>query len=317
MNRPLLALAAASALLGACSSVAPVKPLTAGQIGQLSGMTELTLAQVNFRAQALGRVSGKPGPTDTEVARQAGATAATLASLQTKTYAINPTPAPATSAAPPGGSVFDFKKSGDAGQAWATTTAAGMPFLFVQAFGQVTANAAASWTASVTTTPGHENVYVQFRLPKARVDGFTEQNGPSDWQSRVRAEFAINGHPFWMAEASRLSQLDPAGQGGGGDNCAGGYQGSNKVLAWGTSVGFSDAQTTSSAQTVTLWLGSFPAGQTVGVGFIARADAQVKRQCCPKDAMGNPEFFCTRATAGVDWDNAATPVRIWIGPPVS
>lgn len=316
--RSLIAAVAAASLTGACASMSPVQVLTAQQAAQLPGFTEIPLASANFRTAALVNVTGKSGAAGQDVARQANATAAAFAGVElSNANPPSPAPTPALIGPPPSGSIFAFKKSGDAGEGWATATAAGMPFVQVQALGLATAAATAAWRAEVTTTPGHENVYVQFRLPKADLTGFTEQNGPSDWQSRVRAEFSVSGHPFWLTEATRISQLSPNGQGGGGNNCSNGFQGSNRVLAYGKGIGFSDAQDTSTPQVVTLWLGAFPAGQTVSFSFNVRADAVVKRQCCPKNAMGDPEFFCTRATADVDWDNSATPVRIFIGPPIN
>jgi hypothetical protein len=314
----LLTACAAGALISGCASMVPVVELTAQQANQLPGFTEIPLAQANFRTAALVNVTGKSGPGAQDVARQTGGTAAAYAGVElTSNMPPSPTPGPVTAGPPASGSLFAFKQSGDAGQGWATATGAGMPFVQVQALGLASASGTAAWQAQVTTTPGHENVYVQFRLPKADLTGFTEQNGPSDWQSRIRGEFSVNGHPFWLTEATRVSQLAPGGQGGGGNNCGNGFQGTNKVLAYGTGVGFSDASTTSTAKVVTLWLGAFPDGQTVSFAFNVRADALVKRQCCPKNAMGLPEFFCTRATADVTWDNAALPVRIWTGPPVS
>lgn len=315
--RSLAVAVAAAVVTSACASMSPVQVLNAQQAGQLPGFTEIPLASANFRTAALVNVTGKTGPAGQDVARQTNAAAAAYAGIELATnMPPSPTPGPVTAGAPASGSLFAFKKSGDAGQGWATTTAAGMPFVQVQALGLASASGTAAWQAQVTTTPGHENVYVQFRLPKADLTGFTEQNGPSDWQSRVRGEFSVGGHPFWLTEATRISQLAAGGQGGGGNNCSNGFQGGNKVLAYGTGIGFSDANDTSTAKTVTLWLGAFPAGQTVSFSFNVRADTLVKRQCCPKNAMGDPEFFCTRATADVSWDNSATPVRIWIGPPV-
>lgn len=306
----------ACVFLAGCSTLAPVTELTFQQAAQLPAFTEVPLFQAGFRTQALVTVSGKSAQTGIDVSRHGDATSAAYAGVLLKSYAISPPPGPASTAAPLSGSVFQFKESGDAGQGWATTTVAGMPFLQTQAVGKASASGTASWTASITTTPGHQNVYVQFQLPVAQLTGATEQNGPSPWQSRMRAEFAVNGHPFWLAEVTRVSRLDAGGQGGGADNCGDGFEGSNKVMGFGKTLSFTDANETSTGQIVTLSLGAFPAGQSVSMGFIVRADAAVERQCCPKNKAGDPEFFCTRATANVAWDSSALPVRIWIGPPI-
>jgi hypothetical protein len=85
--------------------------------------------------------------------------------------------------------------------------------------------------------------------------------------------------------------------------------------SFGKSLGLtSSPNQATTARTVTLWLGTFPAGQTVEVAFVVRTDAQVMSPCCPHNADDMPDQFCTRATVGVNWDDAATPVRFWIGP---
>ena len=317
----LTALAGAGLLAGCASAPAPVMVLNAQQANQLPGYTEVSLASAGFRTAALVNAEADIPQTQTElgVDRHTGVVSAAYAGVSNKTYAISPPPGPATGAAPASGSIYAFKQSGDAGQAWATMTAAGMPFISLQALGQSAASGTASWRGWVTPTPGHENVYVQFALPAVQLTGATEQNGPSPYQARMRADLSVNGHPFWSTEANRISQLDPSGQGGGGDNCGNGFEGSNRLMAFGAPIGFSDnpAQL-SSPRIVTLWLGAFSAGQAVEVGLIVRADTQVARRCCPTNVMtGKPEFFCTRATADLTWDNTAQPVRFWIGPAVS
>ncbi len=320
MTRRLLAVLSGLVMLTALPAAgdqapSPVKAVDWGRMRKSLAYSEVTLDPSNFRTAAAVNVTAKPSQTGQDVQRQPDATSAAYAGLSLKTYAISPPPARATTGEPASSSRFAFKQSGDAGQAWATMTGDGMPYVDTQALGLSSASGSASWQAWITTTAGHENVYVRFVLPSANISGATEQNGPSPWQARVRAELMVNGHPFWLAEGSRVAQLDPNGQGGGGDNCSNGFEGTNKVLAFGAPLGFSDAKETSKQQVVNLWLGAFPAGQTVAVSFIVRADAQVARPCCPHDAQGKPEFFCTRATATVGWDTAAKPVHFWIGPP--
>jgi hypothetical protein len=309
----LLALTATTAL--AVSAPSPVKTVDWGHTRKSIAFSVVPLTPANFRTAALVNVSGKAGQTGQDVQRAQGATSAAYAGVSLKSYAISPPPGKVTTAGPDGNSRYAFKQSGDAGQAWATTTAGGMPFVDTQALGLSSASGAASWQAWITTTAGHENVYVRFTLPAATITGFTEQNGPSPWQARVRAELMVNGHPVWLTDNSRVAQLAAGGQGGGGDNCSNGFEGTNKVLTYGTSLGFTDAKETSKAQVVNLWLGAFPAGQTVAVSLVVRADAEVMRACCPHDAQGKPEFFCTRATANLAWDDSGNPVEFWIGPP--
>ena len=57
-------------------------------------------------------------------------------------------------------------------------------------------------------------IYAEFTLPRVKVTGFTEEDGPGRWQSRFRGELMVNKHPVWASEAMRLTQLNqPAGQG--------------------------------------------------------------------------------------------------------
>jgi hypothetical protein len=314
--RILCPIALAAALAGCATAPSPVTELTGAQATTVTGYTEVALASAGFTTQAMARVNAKPAKAALDVSRHANAASGAYGGVG-QPDPVNPPPGPVTAAPPAATSFFDFKKSGDSAQAWATTTVAGMPFIALQTFGQAGASGAASWRARITTTPGHENVYVRFRLPAAELTGFTEQNGPSPYQVRMRADLSVNGHPFWSSEASRRSTLAAGGMGGGGDNCANGFEGSNKLFAFGQPLGFTeDKAVLSTARVTTLWLGAFPAGQTVEIAFLVRADALVERQCCPHDAMGKPEFFCTRATANVKWDNAASPVTFWIGPAV-
>ena len=293
----------------------PVKAVTWARGAKPVAYSEVTLDPAHFRTAALVNVTSKPSLSGQDVQRQAGATSAAYAGVSNKTYVITPPPAKLTSGPPDSNSRYAFKQSGDAGQAWATTTAAGMPYVDTQAVGQASASGAASWQAWITTTAGHENVYVRFTVPAAELTGATEQNGPSPWQSRIRAELMVNGHPVWLSDNSRISKLAVGGQGGGSDNCGNGFEGGNTVLPFGESLGFTDAKPNSKTKVVNLWLGAFPAGQTVAVSLIVRADAVVARPCCPHDAQGKPEFFCTRATANFSWDPATKPVQFWIGPP--
>jgi hypothetical protein len=69
-------------------------------------------------------------------------------------------------------------------------------------------------------------------------------------------------------------------------------------------------ETASNINPVTLALGAFPAGQALELSLVVQADTSVAGDCCHK----NDEFFCTGATAMVDWNNGGTPVRLWAGP---
>lgn len=312
MRNALLSIAAALALAGCSALPSPVHPLTPQQAAGLGAFTPVPLLSAAFTTSALVQVEGG-GPSKNDVSRHAGATSAGYAGVS-KFDPMSPPGVPATSGEPAGNTRFDFKKAGDSAQGWATMSDAGMPFLSLTAFGLGKASGTASWRARVNTAPGADNVYVQFHLPVATVTGFTEQNGPSRWQSRVRADLFVGGHPFWSTEASRQAELvdDP-----GGDSCANGVEKQQYLTAYGSPIGFKADKPgqSSTAQTVTLWLGAFPVGQTVDLSFVVRADAQTFKPCCNKQLdADNKELFCTRATATLDWDAGTQPVKLWVGP---
>jgi hypothetical protein len=301
------------ALAGCATDVVPVKELSAQQIQQLPPAGEISLSAANFATQALASVTTGPNGSATDVSR-AGATAsaAYAGAAKTGTGAAT-TPAPVAAGPLPQGVIFDFKKTADSAQSWATMTAAGMPFLFTQAFGQAGAAGTASWRARIQMPASGTNLYAQFVLPKADIQGFDEVQGPSQWQARLRVEVQMNGHPVWSNESTRVSLLD--GPAPGGENCGSVGPKGPFLSSFGRDIGF-DANPvhSSAAQTVTLNLGPYPAGQWVDVTMIVRTDAQVLGPCCPHDAEQKPELFCTRASAEVSWDPTAQPVRFWAGP---
>jgi hypothetical protein len=299
----------------ACSAPLPVSELTAQQAATVAGYPEVSLADAGFTTSTLVDVAALAHGTQMDVQREADATAASYAGLSLP-YPIQPPPGPAPSAPPDAGSHIDFKKGGDSGQGWATTTGAGMPFLDLTSFGQASARGTASWTAHVPIGPTDTNLYVQFHLPAAQVTGFTEQNGPSVWQDRLRAELLMNGHPVWSTEAQRMTALgNPLSN--GGDNCINDFEASDDLVVFGPSLGLvSDPGQKSPPKTVTLWMGSFPPNQTVELSLIVRGETQVERPCCNHAADGTPEEFCTRATLALDWDETPQPVRFWVGPSV-
>jgi hypothetical protein len=309
----LVLVAAATALAGCASDIVPVRELSAQQAQQLPTLTEIGLAGANFATQALATVKTGPNGSATDVSRAgAAASAAYAGAAKAGTGAATP-PGPVTAGPLPNGVVFDFKKTADSAQSWATMTAAGMPFLFAQAFGQSAAAGTASWRASLQMPASGTDLYAQFRLPAADLQGFDEVQGPSQWQSRLRVEVQMNGHPVWSNESTRVSLLD--GPAPGGENCGSVGPKGPFLAGFGRDVGFdSNPNHASAAQTVTLDLGPFAAGQQVEVTMVVRTDAQVLGPCCPHDGNNKPELFCTRATAEVSWDPGAQPVRFWVGP---
>lgn len=99
-------------------------------------------------------------------------------------------PAPAVNA-PPVNQYFDFKKSGDSAQVFATA--------------QANAHGTVSWSARVQpSVAGSSPVYVRFVLPKITLTGFTEQDGLGRRQVRYRAEVMVNDHPSGRLNLGRF-----------------------------------------------------------------------------------------------------------------
>ena len=237
MSRVLLAAGLAVVVsTAAYAATLPVKVLNAQQAAQLGAYTQVPLSGANFSTSALISVQSK-AKTLTDVKRNGPAVSAAYAGVSA--FPISPPPTPVTSAAPPSSEVFNFKLAGDSAQGWATTTPQGMPFLFTQAYGQSVAAGTASWRAQVTVTAQSPNLYVQFMLPAAQVTGVTEENGPSNWQSRLRADLQLNGHPVWSSEASRISLLN--GQASSNDNCFEHDEKAQYLSTFGQGLGFTPA----------------------------------------------------------------------------
>jgi hypothetical protein len=145
------------------------------------------------------------------------------------------------------------------------------------------------------------------------VTGVNEADGPARYQSRFRAELLLNGHPVWSSEAIRLNEHN-----GITGNCPtnGKYETATYFQTYGTapySLSTTDKLDWSTLNSVTLALGSYPAGQALDLSLVVRADTSVDNKCCFK----NNEYFCTGATSTVEWDNStAVPVRFWSGPAI-
>ena len=305
--------AAATACLGqSIPAPLPVAQLNQYQLAELPYFTEIPLANASFKTAAMVDVSAQPNLHQLDVHRNASVTSAAYAGVS---LPFTPTvvPGPATTAAPPPGSYFDFKKSGDSAQGWATMTANGIPFLSTVSLGQATAAGTASWHARITVPAGDSSLYVQFSLPAAEVDGATEQNGPSPYQSRIVADLQLNGHPIWSSEADRITVLSDQ-LGSGSENCIGSTEKASFLTRYGVPLDMdpNNALKTSTPRTIVLNIGSLVGGETVDLSFVVRTDTKGVRQCCPHTAQNTPELFCTRSTANTAWDVTLQPVRFWV-----
>lgn len=275
-------------------------------IPSANGIQEIPVSSTDLRTAVSVEVRADTKQPVTNVARKMNQQAAVYAGVAKTSPQTTAPPQPATFGAPADATKYVFKVNGDSGQAWATMNANGMPYLYTNSFGLAGAAGTASFKAKVAIPNGYPNLYVQLTIPEASLNGATEQDGPARWQAKFSAELLMNGHPVWESEAIRGSILNPAG--------VFPPEKGNWTSLYGSPVLVNDA----SAQTnkvVTIALGAFTAGQTVELTFVTRADTAVLNKCVvkkdPEDGVYKP--FCTRATATLSWENAATPVRFFVG----
>ena len=276
---------------------------------------QIFLNPADFKTAVLAEVSGDGLAKQTAVERaDAGSVAAAYAGVA-KSYAEAPVTSPAETG-PMINQLFDFKKSKDAAQAWATMRSNGMQYVMTNTFGKAEAAGTASWTAKLTV-PAGGYLYVRFTLPDIKVTGNLEQDGPGKFQARYRADLLVNGFPAWTTEAIRANMLnkeldDPK-------NCT---IAANKKIFLSTFgkpfdnnfMASSDENTSSVKKVVTLKIGPLEPGQVVDVKLVARMDAENSAKCCTDINLKPLAPFCTRATAEMGWPADAEPVKFWSGP---
>ncbi len=306
----LMTLATAAAQTGTVMPARELSPFESLSLFQSGSLTQVFPA---LKVATQGSVTTKNGSAaDTD--RKSNVAAAIYVGAALPNQPVSP--APAVNAAPVN-QYFDFKKSGDSAQVFATAQANGLPFMYVNSFGQADARGTVSWsTRVVPTSVGATPVYVQFVLPKITINGFTEQDGLGRRQVRYRAELMVHDHPVWQSEALRQTVISNANV-GPEDACEPGFEKANLLSTYGRTIGFTETESKESTkQTILLNLGSFNSTQPVDITFVLRLDAQSITKCCKKlnPNTGKDELFCTRATATVDWDNTITnPVRFYVG----
>ncbi|MFN7935180.1 MAG: hypothetical protein U0R19_17755 [Bryobacteraceae bacterium] len=268
-----------------------------------SGKQEIALSSADLKTATSTEITVKNKGTDRKVERLPNQLSAVYSGLAQGSYKPATTPEKAVSAEPPIASRFEFEFSGDAAQAWATMRGNGIPYLHANAFGGADANSNATWKARVVIPAGYQKLYVKLAIPNVNLEGAAEQDAPARWQAKFLAELSVNGYPVWNSEAIRTSLLkaNPSVDIPEKGTWMSNYGGSLTVN--GDSTAFKE---------VTLLLGSFTAGQTVDLQFTSRVDAKVLGACEYKMANGKYRYFCTRATATVNWNDNAGPMRIYV-----
>ncbi len=300
----------------------PLRELTPTEINAVLGLPKLTPAQLGLKVAALTRAAahGKGAPR-LAVQRQAGSDAAVYSGLPVTTATL----LPGTSAS---GQLADFVSVGDLAQSWATMTAAGVPHLFVWAYGDFQAEATASWHTTLTVPAGgSREVFLRFVVPPLVLTGDTEGDHPHRWRSRVRVDLLVNGFPAWSTEATRLRSAWSTCE---TDGCAGQLTTENVTLVqFGRPLAFAtddeDSSTSndstsiplrnspSASRTVHMTLGRHAQNTRLHLAWVMRGTAWSE----PKTAGGTDHrcewdpvpdrWFCSRANLSLAGSAADAP----------
>ncbi|MBI4909212.1 MAG: hypothetical protein HY820_36670 [Acidobacteria bacterium] len=286
-----------------------------------AGFQEVPFSSTNAELGSMVEVNN-PTKTAVDAKRTTNAAAAVYTGVVKAGYAPLQAPAPATSGAEAPEQHYDFKKSSDGAQAWATMQSNGMPYISVKAIGGSKAHGAGSWKASLTVPVAGQHLYAYMLLPEVSVSGNFEANGPGRFQARFTADLQMNGHPAWSSEAVRSMQLQKSFETVYTDASPSSCSGYDKDSPAYYLTQFGDGMHPTPAswglvdpsplKFVILDLGVFPAGQKVDLTFLGRLQASNSSVCC--GAVG--DYFCSRGEASVKWHDEANPVRLWFGPAI-
>ena len=281
----------------------PVRELTPAQADAVLDKPDLVttwLSSLSLKTAAMVRADAiAPGSPGQDVERATDAVAAVYASDVKSSVTDDGHEGPVE---PLPGELFNFKVSGDAAQAWATMSASGHPFLMLWALGQSSGHAVASWRTGFTVGgPNSQQVYLQVPMPGVTVTGVNEADGPSLWRSRFRADLMVNGFPGWSTDVVRFNELNSYGSDDSGEKA-------RHLTVFGSTTlghidGSGETSDGSTAKTIMLYLGTFPAGSTVDVSLVMRAEARVETAC----DVETEELFCTRATVRTIWPTTRSP----------
>jgi hypothetical protein len=219
----------------------------------------------------------------------------------------NAPPAPPTPMGDTSG-LMDYPVTPNSVQAWATMSELGAPFLFVYTNGQSKGQSAASWSTQYTVPgSGNRDVYVQLAIPLVQFKGRWEDGAPSVSRARMRMDFLVNGYPAWSTESIRVNEV-------GTDL----KEKAVFVETFGNSIGLQaldSINAVSSAQTVTIKLGTYLAGTVLDLSQLFQVEGQVDSVCVPEVTKdGQPildedsklqENYCGGVLVKIDWNPAA------------
>jgi len=290
--RTLLLLVAACAAVHANAAELPFRLATSGEVTSLAQPSVIAtpLNQTDFMTGAHVTVK-KPSSNTTSKAQRANqATSAVYkAAISAGT---DPNPHPVPPAVQPGDFVY-YEDNHDSVQAWATMSELGQPFVMVYADGQTQGSATASWsTRYLVPGSGNRDVYVQFKIPAVNFGGRFEDAHPSLTWARMRTDFLVNAYPAWSTETTRFNEtwIDPD---------------TNRLRekavhleTFGFDLGLDADHTTSTARTITLKLGTYPAGKPLDLTLLFQVEGKLESECGPDGG----EIVCGNIAVKVSWD---------------
>ena len=273
----------------------PFRIATASEVASLSqpGVIASSLDQTDFNTAALVTVQklSSNAVSNTQRANKAHSgvyRAALSAGTDPSPHVVPPAVQPTD--------FVDYEVNHDSVQAWATMSELGVPFVMVYVDGKSKGQSAASWSTRYTVPgSGNRDVYAQFTIPAVSFGGRFEDATPSLSWARMRIDFLVNAYPAWSTEALRFNEIyvDP-------DT----HQTREKTVhidTFGHSIGLDAEHPSSTSRTVTLRLGTYPAGKVFDLTALFQVEGKLDSECGP-DAG---EIVCGGVSVKIDWDPTA------------
>ncbi len=303
--------------------------LSTAEQAEVDGMSVYkTPANHPFRMAALVNIAAYGLATSPKqvVKRSSGAASAVYSGLVSGYSASTP---PLLPTWPSDSTLYTGTERSNLAQGWATMTDTGVPYLYLQGYGDFSSEGTAAWTTTVMVPAGNVSQQVVLRLviPPATVDGLTDRSAVALWRSRIRAELLVNGYPAWSSEASRFN-VDPSTVSGQVSETLL-LEKFGKPLSFPTNdddAGSSNDSLTAGAiaqasekKTVYLSLGRFQPGATLELAMILRGTAHTKPRYvngvthrCQGLEAGH--YACSRGTLTLKGEGAADAPRVYLMP---
>lgn len=202
---------------------------------------------------------------------------------------------------------LDYEDHLNSAQAWATMSATGAPFVAIYADGKSQAKAAASWrTKYQVQGTGNRDVYARFTIPEVQFGGRWSDSSPSLTRGKIRADFLVNGFPAWFTEAVRWNEENPVTY----DTTRVDTFGYDIGLE-GKSLGTNQPLLTNTAKTITVKLGTYPAGKNLDFTMLFQVEGRGEGECTP---IGGGEYACGNISMRFGWNENAPQPKFYSKP---